>query len=297
MRRKSKKRELKAAPAVEPMRLAGLGPLLPVLAVSGVLLCAVCAMEILRSRVLNTAECNPPLTVKLEYPASDAWVEQEGWLPRIASSVQLPPSRKLMDKDLLDEVVKQVRSSGWVRHVERVSRSMDGSIRICCEYRRPIAMVLTNRGKYIPIDKDGVRLPEEYDRVEPDSGWMRILGVQAEPPAEGRAYGETGRADADAVAAVRLAVLLFGQEDIAARISGIDVANFNGREDRRRTHIRLFTRDGGRIDWGSAPGTEVEEPDVTDKLRNLVLLLKRGSLQAYADLSVYRNGVVVPLGK
>jgi hypothetical protein len=174
---------------------------------------------------------------------------------------------------------------------------MDGSIHVCCDYRRPIAMVLTNTGKYVPIDKDGVRLPEEYDRVEGDSGWMRILGVQAETPKPGHAYGEDGRTDTDAVAAVRLAWLLFSQDDISARISGIDVTNFNGREDKYKTHIRLWTRDGRMVKWGSAIGSEVEEPGVTDKLKNLALWLKRGSPQAYADLSVYRNGVVAPVGQ
>lgn len=295
MGRKVKKRVAKPA-AFSADRLAGLSPLLPVLGVAGFLLVVVGGLEALRSHVLSAPEYNPPLKLELEYPPGAEWLEQENWLPRITGSIELPDA-KLMDVDLLDHVAERVRSSGWVRQVDRVTRDRDGTIRVCCQYRRPIAMLLTNRGKYIPIDREGVRLPEEYDRVDGDSGWMRILGVQSDPPAVGCAYGEGDRADEDAVAAVHLAALLFSQDEVSARISGIDVTNYNGREDKRKTHIRLWTRDGRPINWGSAPGNEIEEPDVEDKLRNLVLWLKRGSPQAYADLSIYRSGIVAPVGK
>ncbi|MBI4579071.1 MAG: hypothetical protein HY718_05170 [Planctomycetes bacterium] len=285
MNRKVRKRQLQVREPAAP-RWAGLGPLAPAAAVLGVILVTVCGMEILRHRVMSVPEYNPALSVKLEYPPGSEWVEQEGWLPRIGSCVRLPPEQRLMDENLLSGVAEQMLASGWVRGVSRITRGMDGVIRVCCDYRRPIAMLLTNHGKYIPIDQDGVRLPEEYDQVDSDSGWMRILGVQADPPQIGHAYGEGGRDDADAVAAVRLAALLFAQEEIVNRISGIDVTNFNGREDKYKTHILLWTRDHRPIKWGSAIGSEVEEPEVADKLRNLVLWLKRSSPQAYADLSV-----------
>lgn len=295
MARKLKKREMRTAPADVAARFAGLGPLVPVAGVFGVVLLTVCVMEGLRSHVLGAAEYNPPLKVQFEYLAGSEWVEQEGWLPRIRNSLKLPDAR-LMDDALLREVASQVQTSGWVRRVERVARGMDGTIRVCCDYRRPIAMVFTDGGKYIPIDKDGVRLPEEYDRVETDSGWMRIVGVRTAPPAVGHAYGEDGKENTDATAAVRLAALLFSQGSLSAEISSIDVSNFNGREDKYKTHIRLWTRTGRMVLWGSAIGSEVEEPGVADKLKNLVIWLQKQPAQASAvDVSVYRNGVVTPV--
>jgi len=294
--RKLKKHRRTPTPASpDEVRFAGLWPLLPAAAVLGLLIATICGLEYLRAQVLAGSEYNPPLKIKLEYPEGSEWVEQEGWLPRISASVKLSTDRKLMDSNLLPALADQLRDSGWISHVLQVTRDMDGTVRARCEYRRPIAMMLTNRGKYIPVDKDGVRLPEEYDKVESDSGWMRILGVQSEPPAVGHAYGEK-TPDHDAVAAVRLAALLFGQDEIAARISGIDVTNFEGREDKYKTHIKLWTRDGRVVKWGSAIGREVYEPKVTDKLRNLALWLRTNSPQAYADLTVYRNGVLAPIG-
>jgi len=165
-----------------------------------------------------------------------------------------------------------------VRGVERITRGMDGSIRFAVTTGGDCDGT-DNYGKYIPIDQDGVRLPEEYDQVEPDSGWMRILGIQGDPPQIGHPYGENGRRDDDALAAVRLAALLFSQDEIATRISGIDVTNYNGREDRFKTHIRLWTRDGRMVKWGLLSERRFFEPEVADKLRNLVLWLKRSSLR------------------
>ncbi len=296
MSRKVKKSRTKQRPAETSPRLAGLGPLLPVIAVMGVIIVTVGGLEMLRAHVLNAPEHNPKLALTLQYPAGCEWVEQEGWLPRITRAISLPGDGQLMSDDLLSNVAKKLMASGWVRKVYSVSRDMDGTVKACCEYRRPIAMLLTPMGKYIPVDKEGVRLPEEYDRVETDSGWMQIIGVQTPPPAMGHAYGEDNRSAADAVAAIRLAALLFSREEISSRICGIDVRNFNGRENKYKDHILLRTREGGTIVWGSAIGREVEEPTVADKLRNLVLCLRRGSPQANAEvnLSVYRNGVLVP---
>jgi hypothetical protein len=292
-RKLKKKRESRACRPTTEARLAGLGPLLPVGAVLAVVLVTIGGLEWLRSEVLSVPEFNPPLKLQLEYLPGAEWVEEEGWLPRIAASIKVPAESQLMSPDLLGSLASQIAASGWVRSVERVTRETDGTVRVYCDYRRPIAMVLTNRGKYIPIDKDGVRLPEEYPEVETDSGWMRILGVQSDPPLVGQAYGMK---DEDAVAAVRLALVLFSQQEIADKISGIDVSNYNGRENKYKTHIALWTRDQRRVDWGSAIGREVEEPELAYKLRNLVLWLKSNSPQAYADLTTYRNGVLAPVG-
>lgn len=301
MSRKVKKtRDARPSATGERFQFAGLRPLLPVACVVTALILATGGMEYLKSRVLAAPEYNPPVKINLQYLKGSEWVEREGWLPRITTAIQVPTGRKLMDASLLTAVAERASATGWVRSVERVARGTDGSINLLCEYRRPIAMVLTDRGKYIPIDREGVRLPEEYDvqSVDANSGWMRILGVHSEAPAVGKAYGNSGRGkDEDALAAVQLAALLFDQEEIAPKISGIDVTNFNGREDKFKTHIRLWTRDGRVIRWGSAIGREVEEPQVTDKLRNIALWLKRSSPQAYVDVSVYRNGVLAPLGR
>jgi len=293
---KKAKRSPKTRPADSAANagLAVVTSLTPVLCLVVVLAAAAWVLEAVKDHVFSLPEYNPPVKVELTYPPGAEWVEQEQWLPLIRNSVAVPEGSRLMDEGLLEHIGSQITSSGWVRRVGRVTRGMDGTVSVSCDYRRPIAMMLTNEGQYIAIDRDGVRLPEVYDRVDSNSGWMRIIGVQCPIPPTGQPFKET---DLDAMAAVRLAVLLFDQEETAARINGIDVSNFRGRLDKWQTHIKLWTRDGRMAKWGSAIGEEIEEPNAADKLRNLVLWLKKGSPQAYADLSVYRTGWIEPVGQ
>ena len=77
-------------------------------------------------------------------------------------------------------------------------------------------------------------------------------------------------------------------------------ALIRGRNDKRANHICLRTRDGGKIDWGSAIGEEIEEPSARDKIRTIALYFKKGSSQAQVDVSVYEGveleeGVSVPM--
>lgn len=270
----------------------------PIGAVFLVLTIAVGGLEWLRGRVMSAPEYNPPVKLKLEYQPGAEWVEQEGWLPRITSSIAIPPDRRLMDTDLVQFVSQQTAASGWVRNVRQVSRGMDGTLRVCCDYRRPIAMVYDSRlgsEPWFPVDKEGTRLPDQYTNIDRDSGWIRILGVESQLPEVGATYHRVGE-ETDAVAAIRLAYLLFSQPEINNRISAIDVSNFNGRRDRGKYPIVVWPRDGGEakgINWGSAIGREVEEPDLAEKVRSLVLWLRSDSPQARADLTVYRDGVLV----
>jgi hypothetical protein len=95
------------------------------------------------------------------------------------------------------------------------------------------------------------------------------------------------------VAGIALAQLI-SEQDFAPRITSINVANFRGRIDRRKSHIYLTPR-GGRKDqiaWGSAIGEEIEEEPAIEKLRNIAVWLKRGSPQACVNVAVYRNAYI-----
>jgi hypothetical protein len=166
---------------------------------------------------------------------------------------------------------------------------MDGTIGIHCDCRRPIAMLLTQQG-YIPIDQEGVRMPEVYASVGASSGWLRIVGVESPLPQVNEPFrGE------DVQAAVRLANLLFEQGDFfTIGISAIDVINFRGRKDKRACHVKLWTPDGTEIKWGSAIGEEVEENTPIEKLAQIAVMLQEGGPRAQVDVSVYPMRTIVP---
>jgi hypothetical protein len=268
------------------MTWANVAPLFSAVSLFVAVGAAALGMERLKTHVYSLPEYNPLIRVELDEPP--AWVDREGWRPRILASIHLPEDQPWLDEMLVRSVADQVNRSGWVSLVERVSKSTDGTISITCVYRRPIAMLRTGEG-FVPVDRDGIRLPTGakarlYTVVDDDSGWLKIDGVRTPPPDIGEPF--TGE---DAVAGIQIAALIFDQ-DFSTRISRIDVQNFRGRINKREDQIRLLTRDGGRIHWGSAIGEEIEEPTARDKIRNIALYFQKGSPQAQVDISIYRHG-------
>ena len=102
------------------------------------------------------------------------------------------------------------------------------------------------------------------------------------------------RDNADALAAIKLAALIFDQGwEISSRISAIDVSNFRGRQNHRNCHIKLWTPDGTPITWGSAIGEEIEENTPAEKLAQIAVMLKRGGPQAQVDISTLPNRSII----
>ena len=91
--------------------------------------------------------------------------------------------------------------------------------------------------------------------------WKLIQGVRETAPLPGARWGG---ADVAAGIAVLDRIL---REPFADQITGVMVDNFGGRVDPNASHIVLATdRAGGRIHWGSAPGSELVENTVEQKL-------------------------------
>lgn len=293
MSRKAKKQKTHGPEEQSPPLLGALRPLAPLVGMAGVIAVAVWGLERVKARVYESSAYQPAaIRVALVNPPD--WVLREKWQDRILASVAVPAPERWMDEGLTRRVADELAASGWVKSVSRVAKRMDGTIEITADYRRPIAMLMTDRG-YVPVDAEGYRLPEVYDRVEAHSGWIRIRGVTAAVPKVNEAFDE--KTAPDAVAAVRLASFIFSQGwEISSRISAIDVGNFRGRQDRRECHIKLWTPDGTLIKWGSAIGEEIEENSAAEKLAQIAVMLKRGGPQAQVDVSTLpsRSIVTVP---
>jgi hypothetical protein len=272
-------------------RRPGRSAVLSLLALTGLVALAVTGLERLKGHVETLPQYNP--TPRLQLMDTPDWVDREQWRPQILASIRLPEQPDWLGGGVVREVGEQLASSGWVSKVKRVLPEVDGTIRIWCDYRRPIAMIRIKSDDkdgytYVAIDKDGVRLPQVYREVE-EAGWMQIVGVEIqEPPPPGQVFpGE------DAAAAVRLAELIFRQ-DFAHRISVIDVTNFRGRKSKRQDHIFLLAR--GRHEpliWGSAIGEEFDENHWQDKIRLISLQLKNGSPHVQANVSCFPDRVIL----
>lgn len=162
-----------------------------------------------------------------------------------------------LEAGLCERLANRAGSVGWVRRVRAVRRRPDGRFEVRCEYRLPMAMV-QSRGGFHLVDRQGVRLPGEYSY---DARWMCVHGVSAAPPRPGEVWmGDDLRAGLDLIE-------LVGRRAYGVQIEGVIVDNAQGRVDPRASHLELATdRPRGRIRWGSAPGREIEENSVAQKL-------------------------------
>ncbi len=192
-----------------------------------------------------------------------------------------------MGDKLCGELAQRLGDVAWVKNVNRVHRFSDGRVEIDCSYRSPVAMVRTTGGMLL-VDEEGVLLPGRYAR---DMDLLAIEGVGTPPPDPGQRW------DAPELRAGLDLVHIFENERFASQITGVSVSNYHGRQDRRAAHIELATdRVGSRIIWGSAPGEEIEENTLEQKVK----LLRRNFHQygrvdanrGVIDVSVYPDRIL-----
>lgn len=162
-----------------------------------------------------------------------------------------------LDDEVCREMARQLEKSGWVAEVNHVGRTSEARFEVSCRYRTPAAMV-HQEDKFFLVDAEGVRLPGSYLY---DPARQLIQGVEAPVPAPGVAWvGADLRAGLRILDAIQL-------EPFSHQITAVLVGNYDGRVSPGLTHIQLATdRAGGRLRWGSAPGRELEENSVAEKL-------------------------------
>ncbi len=229
-------------------------------------------------------------------------VDPPAWLlanPHIARRIigrcQLSQDDGRLTDGLARRVAQSVSLVGWVKRVHEVSIGADDVLRIRCDYREPVAWVAHGSCYYL-VDEELVRLPGRYLRTEVsrDSGLLLVLGVGRPPPAEGQPWEGD-----DLRGAIRMVGLLrdkpyFGQ------LTGVIVANYGGRRDRRAPHIELATDRGARIRWGRAPGEEIDEPTAAQKLAHLQGIWREYDRvdmgRSWVDIQVWPDRVIVPVG-
>lgn len=197
--------------------------------------------------------------------------------------------RPWTDDRLCRDIAAALAGVAWVEKVHYVRRRPDARILISCRYRIPVAMV-QSEARFLLVDASAVRLPGQYSY---DPTWHLIQGAEAMAPPPGHPWpGKDLRAGLDVLAAIR-------GESFVDQISAVLVDNFAGRTDPLASHISLATdRSGGRIRWGSAPGYEVEENRVEQK----VALLRENYRQTgrvdgnhlVIDIAVHPDRYVIP---
>ena len=181
----------------------------------------------------------------------------------------------LFDPELVDRVGRAFEACAWVRRVVSVERVFPDELRVRLEYRRPHVAVRRANG-YVLVDETGVRLPGVY-ATPPACGRKPVIaGVGARAPRPGRVWDDAslreGRRLADLAAEEPLL------ERLAVRT--IDVTNYAGRVDRRRSQVSFVCASGCTLMWGRTSETaQFGDPNSGEKLENL-----REVLASYPDL-------------
>lgn len=184
--------------------------------------------------------------------------------------------RSIFDPQLVEEVGRQFESCPWVRKVTAVERVFPDRLTIRFEYRRAHAAVRRDNG-YVLVDADGIRLPGVYAAPPSCERPVLISGVASLPPEPGKPWQ-----DESLRAAVAMADFI-PESSLLRRlgIREVDVTNFGGRQDPRKSEMSLVTSSGCVVAWGRTSQTaKFGDLSTEEKLENL-----REVLAVYPDLA------------
>lgn len=231
---------------------------------------------------LNTARATPLPAENIQLVNAPAWMPDAA-RDAVTSSILDHVDNRPIAPASLRAAADQLRQSPWVREVQQVRRSNDGSVAVEATYRTPVAVVESADGFHL-VDDQAVRLPLTYQRRHVEALRLPILThVDAPPPFIGQTWeGE------DLVAGLLLLDQLAGQ-GWADRVTRIDV----GKRD-EVGRIRLVMQvDGIPVIWGLPPGDErAVEPDPPQKLRALAPVMAPGF-----ELAPQYDAVSVSIGR
>jgi len=185
----------------------------------------------------------------------------------------------VLDRELAYRVFRAFELHAWVEKVLRVSKEPLGRVLVELRYRQPIAWVEVpsimspdNQDGVLPIDGHAILLPPDDFKEEDVKPYLRISVDDLAP------WGPVGTAwpDERVTGAAQIAALLDGQVnslELHRILVHTTTAEIRGGQ---AAFYELVTRQGHRILWGHAPGSETgTEATSGDKLAHLRALAKR----------------------
>jgi len=229
------------------------------------------------ARRINTAD------MVIEWVGAPEWLRDANWrhvLPQLQARIDLHPKTDPYDDRVCPYVAERLAGSAWIDRVRRVTKQIDGRVRVSADFRKPFAMVERHGVAYL-VDDTGVRLPEQWAGNDVNrGGWWLIQGAGGPIPRPGQPW------DGDDLAAgLELARFLYGAEAsgrLPCRdvLRSIDVGNFDGRKSPWAGRLQLVTiNPESYIHWGYPPGEEYDtESSAERKLQYLCTAYQMGRL-------------------
>lgn len=170
---------------------------------------------------------------------------------QVQKRAELPDELSVLDRELPKRLAEAFSLHPWIARVVEVRNEYPAAVRVSVEYRKPVALVHVSNG-YYAVDKDGILLPpQDFSKTDAEE-YIAVKGIASTPQ---NAAGQ--RWDDPAVtAAARLADLLapkWKQLQVATIVAPKDVPALT---DDDTLQFDLLTKNGSRILWGRAPGTQ-----------------------------------------
>lgn len=239
-------------------------------------------------------------TALLELVDVPAWVN-EPLKEKIYAAAGAYGEDLKLDEDAALSVQQNIETLvAWLDEV-KVQTTHD-SIRIEGRWRKPLAIV-KKEGRSFYVDTELVVL----DFVPmPNLPLVKIKGLSAaKVPPPGEVWQDETIAAAVAILARldKMDTSVTPDKPLLYEIDSIDVSNFNGRQNSRKPHIVLYTKDNTEIIWGAEFGTWQRYLEATDeeKLTNLYSYYKEhGSLLGgakYINLQYSQEQLSLPIDK
>ncbi|HVR82877.1 MAG TPA: hypothetical protein VMU54_01115 [Planctomycetota bacterium] len=184
--------------------------------------------------------------------------------------------RSLFDPQLVEKVGKTFEACPWVRKVTAVERVFPDQLVVKFEYRRAHVAVRRENG-FVLVDRDGVRLPGVYTSPPACDRPVQVTGIASLPPEPGQVWKDESLNAAVLMADYIPESTLLGRLGIRE----VDVTNYGGRQDPRRSEMSLVTSNGCVVAWGRTAATsKFGDLSTEEKLENL-----REVLAVYPDLN------------
>lgn len=194
----------------------------------------------------------------IEISPLPAWIRADV-RAEVVRDAGLESPLSLLDAELAGRLHRAFALHPWVAHVNRVVKLPAGKVQIDLVYRRPVCMVEVPGGLF-PVDDHGVLLPSADFSPQEASRYPRVAGINpATAGPVGTKWPDPRVIGASGIAKTLLDVWVpweLGRIEPAAASASNPVVEDPG--------YVVFTTQGTRIFWGSAPGGETAGEGTAD---------------------------------
>ncbi len=218
---------------------------------------------------------------QIHTPQQPDWIQDDVKAEVVASDDLAQVS--VLDRQAVDRVANAFATHPWVEEVERVEKHDGPRIDVTMTYRMPVAMVevytATGRG-LLPVDRHSVLLPPDDFSPKQARDFLRISAGRLPP--SGTLGAPWGDPRVEGAARVAEAWKQQWRELELYRI----VTFAGAAADTESIQYEIHTREGARVLWGRAPGSEqTGEATASEKIERLEAFVHKHGPIAASDSS------------